>query len=132
MPPVKLTRSQYARLVKSGKLTPPMLRGAEDQRKYRNNKVTVDGIKFDSGREANRYRQLWMMSQANAISDLKLQVPFVCTVAGKKICTYYADFTYRTAAGELVVEDVKGMRTPVYRLKKKLVEAIHGIQIREV
>jgi hypothetical protein len=132
MPPVKLTPTQYARLVKSGKFTPAMLRGQAGQAKYHNRKVEVDGIKFDSGREASRYRTLWLMLQAGAISDLRLQTPFVCEVNGKRVCAYYADFTYRTASGERVIEDAKGMKTPVYRLKKKLVEAIHGITIREV
>ena len=132
MSPLRVTRKQYALLAKAGKLTPAVICDPGATIKYHNHKVVVDGIKFDSIREAKRYRELWMMSQAGAISRLKLQVPFACNVNGKNVCTYIADFTYLKADGTSVVEDVKGMKTPVYRLKKKLVEAIYGIEIREV
>ena len=63
-------------------------------------------------------------------TNLKLQPKFVCMVNDKKICTYRADFKY-LENGKLVVEDTKGFRTPVYRLKKKLVEALFNIEIVE-
>ena len=99
--------------------------------KYRNKKTVVDGIKFDSQREATRYSVLKIMQAAGVISDLRLQVPYVITVNGLKICKYVADFVY-VDRGREVVEDVKGMKTPTYNLKKKLMKAVHGIEIQEV
>ena len=71
------------------------------------------------------------MLAAGIISDLRLQVPYVITVNGLKICKYVADFVYIDKGYE-VVEDVKGMKTPTYNLKKKLMKAVHGIEIQEV
>ena len=99
---------------------------------------TVDGIVFDSKKEARRYRELRMMERAHAISDLELQPVFELHAPSQhqlhdaKICEYRADFRYLVkATGEQIVEDVKGMRTAVYRLKKKWVEAEYGITITE-
>ena len=99
--------------------------------KYRNIKTEVDGIVFDSKAEARRYAELNLLEKANEISDLRLQYPFECKINEKKICTYRADFDYYEG-DQWVIEDVKGFRTQVFRLKKKLVEALHGIEIREV
>ena len=99
--------------------------------KYRNIKTEVDGIVFDSKAEARRYMELRLLEKANEISDLRLQYPFECTINEKKICTYRADFDYYEG-DQWVIEDVKGFATPVFRLKKKLVEALHGIEIREI
>jgi hypothetical protein len=99
--------------------------------KYRNIKTEVDGIVFDSKAEARRYMELRLLEKANEISDLRLQYPFECKINEKKICTYKADFDYYEG-DQWVIEDVKGFRTQVYRLKKRLVEALHGIEIREV
>lgn len=112
--------------------------------KYRNQKTTVDNIVFDSKKEAARYEDLKLMVKSRDISDLELQPKFPVVINGKKICTYIADFRYSepitaiwaneawTAGQRIVVEDAKGIKTPVYRLKKKLVEAIYGIKIQEV
>ena len=100
--------------------------------KYRAVKTEVDGITFDSRREATRYMELILMERMREISNLELQPKFECVVNGHKICSYRADFRYFTANG-CVVEDVKGVKTAVYRLKKKLVEATHpGVKIQEV
>ena len=100
--------------------------------KYKAVKTEVDGITFDSKREAARYMELVLLERAGEISRLELQPSFECIIDGKKICTYKADFRYFTAK-ECVVEDVKGVKTPVYRLKKKLVEALYpGVKIKEV
>ena len=100
--------------------------------KYSAKKKALDGINFDSRKEARRYRELTLLSAAGELKDLKLQVPFVISVNGKKVCTYMADFTYTDKAGKFVVEDAKGFKTPIYRLKKKLVEACHSVEIKEV
>lgn len=104
----------------------------ERVRKYRNEPQVIDGHTFASRAEAGRYIELKMMNREGSIVQLKLQPKFPITVEGKKICTYIADFSYLDAwSGKLTVEDVKGMKTPVYRLKKKLVEALYGIEIKE-
>lgn len=105
--------------------------------KYRAVRTTVDGIKFASKREARRYQELKMLERAGAIEDLRCQVPYDLTVNGQKIGRYVADFEYTALQTDpikdwrAVVEDVKGMKTPVYNLKKKLMRAIHGIEILE-
>lgn len=88
---------------------------------------TVDGIVFDSKREAARYLELRAMERAGLISELELQPEFelqeAFTRAGKRerAITYRADFRYRDdESGHWIVEDVKGMRTEVYRIKRKL------------
>jgi hypothetical protein len=76
-----------------------------------------------------------MMEKAREVKELRLQVPFPIVINEKKICDYIADFVYdeKDKNGEWlrIIEDAKGMKTDVYRLKKKMVEATYGIQIRE-
>jgi len=109
--------------------------------KYRAIRTEVDGIMFDSKKESERYKYLKDRMDAGIIQDLKLQPKFECIVKGKKICTYKADFEYlildeegpQGQIGYYVVEDVKGFKTPMYRLKKKLVEALYvGTKIIEI
>lgn len=100
--------------------------------KYHAVKEVVDGIKFASKKEASRYRQLKLMEQAKAIQDLHLQVKFPLVKKsqyGREI-KYIADFTYYDN-GKLVVEDTKGYRTDVYKLKKRLMAELYGIEIKE-
>lgn len=100
--------------------------------KYGNVKTEFDGILFDSKREAERYVDLILLLRGGAISDLELQPNFKLEVAGKKVCSYRADFRY-TENGAVIVEDVKGMKTPVYKLKVKLLKALHpNLDFREV
>ncbi len=91
---------------------------------------TVDGIVFASKKEATRYGELKILQRQGVIINLRLQPKYDCIVNGKKICGYVADFLYETPEGE-VVEDVKGFKTRIYRLKKKLVEALYGFEITE-
>lgn len=100
--------------------------------KYGNERTTVDGIAFDSKAEADHYQTLRNAERGGAISDLVMQPRFPLMVNGELIGTYVADFQYVDGDGQLVVEDVKGMRTPVYKLKKKLVKAVHGIDVMEI
>ena len=106
--------------------------------KYHNKKVCYNGIAFDSHKEAQRYSELLLLFRAGVITDLRLQVPFELIPAqrinGKiveKSCKYIADFVY-TENGNIVVEDTKGFRTKEYKIKKKLLLYVHGIQIKEV
>lgn len=96
--------------------------------KYKAIRTAVDGIEFDSKREAEFYRKLLLLKKAGEIVELELQPEFSILDVAK----YRADFRVKTKEGETVIYDVKGFRTPLYRLKKKLVEAIHGVVIREV
>jgi hypothetical protein len=101
--------------------------------KYRAVKVKADGLTFDSKAEHRRYCELKLLQAAGEISTLSIHEPFPCHVAGQLICTYEADFVYwAKGASSATVEDVKGVKTAVYRLKKKLVKAIYGIEITEV
>lgn len=99
--------------------------------KYRNVKTTVDGVTYDSKKEAKRAGELALLQRAGEISDLQRQVRYLLDVNGVPICHYRADFTYRERGAGFVVEDVKGVRTPEFILKSKLMLAVHGITIRE-
>ena len=99
--------------------------------KYRNVRTVVDGIKFASKREAKRYSELRLLEQARKISGLCCQTRYELSVGKYPICVYVADFTY-IENDRLVVEDVKGVKTAVYRIKKKLMKACYGIEIREI
>ncbi len=101
--------------------------------KYRNRMTVVDGITFDSKREAERYKELRLLERGGLITDLRLQVPFelIPKQPGERAVKYVADFVY-TENGRMVVEDVKGYRTDVYRLKRRMMQAKYGITIQEV
>lgn len=99
--------------------------------KYGNIKTIVDGIKFDSKREAAHYGELKLRQRAGEIFELELQPKYPLIVNGVKVATYIADFRYKEN-GATVVVDVKGMKTPVYNLKKRLMKATLGIDIVEV
>lgn len=107
--------------------------------KYGNRKATSpDGKVFDSQHECQRYCELRLMQRAGVISGLECQKRYelipVQRVDGKvveKACTYIADFAYQQD-GKTVVEDAKGCKTEVYRIKRKLMLHVHGIRIVEV
>jgi hypothetical protein len=99
--------------------------------KYRNKKVQTEDGTFDSKREYARWLVLKQSQAQGLISELQRQVTFKLAVNGQLICRYRTDFTYRNAEGTVVVEDAKGFKTPEYKLKKKLMKAIHGIEITE-
>lgn len=101
--------------------------------KYRNTPEWVDGIRFDSKKEARRYVDLKTMERAGLIAGLQLQVPFRIEINGFKVCVYQCDFAY-LRDGNRIVEDVKSSasKTRLYELKRKLMRAVHGIEIQEV
>lgn len=99
--------------------------------KYNNIKTKVDGILFDSKKEAARYVELKMLFKNKKIFDLELQPKFPLIVNGHKICKYIADFKY-SQNGKEIIEDVKGIKTAPYRLKKKLMRALYNIIINEI
>lgn len=106
--------------------------------KYHAKKTELDGITFDSRKEAQRYAELRLLERSGAIHNLRRQVRYELIPAQKKdgktierACHYIADFVY-TENGKTVVEDVKGYRTKEYVLKRKLMLQVHGIEVREV
>ena len=109
--------------------------------KYRNNPCIVGGEKYRSQREAKRHQELLLLQRAGKISGLTREVAFELS-PGVKIdgedrkrppLRYVADFVYSdVTAGRVVVEDAKGVQTPVYRLKKHLMATLRGIHVKEV
>lgn len=101
--------------------------------KYRNKRVEYGGYKFDSIAEKDRFIELRMLETKGYIKDLKLQVPFVLIPKSKygRDVRYIVDFTYYIDK-ELVVEDVKGVLTKEYKLKKRLMQEKYHITIQEV
>lgn len=104
--------------------------------KYGARKTTVDGVVFDSQKEANDYEVLRWRERAGEIRDLKRQVAFVIVDKSEygRALKYVADFTYTDCeTGEFVVADSKGgVRTDVYKLKKRLLAERYGIVIKEL
>ena len=112
--------------------------------KYRNVKTTVDGITYDSAKEARRHQELLLLERAGKIQALERQKPFVLcgsVVLGgrrKPALRYFADFCYRVCDnGDYyrIVEDTKSPITrkdPLYRAKKHMMKAIHDIEITEL
>ncbi len=97
--------------------------------KYHNIKTKVDNIVFHSKAEAARYSELKFLESNGEIKELLLQPRFSMVVAGKKICDYIADFQYLEESSSggvtMVIEDVKGVETEVFKIKKKLFEALY-------
>lgn len=104
--------------------------------KYNNQKTIYNGFKYDSKKEAEHAKLLDLMQRAKdpaqRVISIKRQVPYVININGVKICTYYADFLVQYGNGKREVQDVKGYKTDVYKLKKKLVEAIYKVKIIEI
>lgn len=104
--------------------------------KYHSKKTVVDGIEFDSAKEAKRYTKLRDMERAGMIQGLRLQVPFEllpsfdCEGVKYRGMKYIADFVYYRD-GKQVVEDCKGVKTAEYKLKKKLMAYINHVNIEE-
>lgn len=108
--------------------------------KYGARKTTVDGITFDSAKEARRYIALRDMASKGLIHDLELQpswellpgVKLIGDTRKRPAVKYVADFAYRTELGAYVVEDVKGMDLQMGRMKRHMMKAIHNIDVRIV
>lgn len=127
--------------------------------KYNNQKTVVDGITFDSKKEAARWQELLLLQKAGKITDLQRQVKFVLIPTQRingyvieRECYYKADFVYKMpvdtvkcepmSSGRMyrvpykewktIVEDTKGFRTPDYVIKRKLMLYVHGIEIKEI
>lgn len=124
---LRLSEAEYQAL-KNGRELP-----AAKPAKYRNVKKEVNGLLFDSTKEANRYVDLLNQQMSGQITELSRQISFEIEVNDVQICDYVADFCYRRG-GEYTVEDVKSKVTrklPLYQVKKKLMLAVYGIAILE-
>jgi hypothetical protein len=101
--------------------------------KYFAKKTVAMGLKFDSKWEAERWGQLKSMERAGIVTQLERQIRYDLTINDIKICSYIADFRYlleeENGLFKLVVEDAKGILTPEFKLKKKLMKAIHNIEL---
>lgn len=115
-------------------------RAVPKRHKYAAEPVVVDGIRFDSTKEATRWQALQLRARAGEIRDLQRQRPFALTTLSKRdgleqpVGTIVVDFVYREG-DDLVVEDVKSPATreiALYRWKRKHFEAQYGLTIREV
>lgn len=109
--------------------------------KYGARKVVVDGITFDSAKEARRYGQLKLLERAGEIKDLRMQTRFtflddteegpIRYVGSNRAITYVDDFDYIDSnTGVFVVEDTKGVQTPIFKIKRALMKHFHGIDIK--
>lgn len=119
---MKLPRALAQTLRRTGKAGP--------RSKYGNVAVEVNGRKFHSRKEAARYVVLCDEQARGLISGLRCQVGFRLVVNDVLVCRYRCDFAY-IRDGRRVVEDVKGMRTDVYKLKRNLMLAVYGVTILE-
>lgn len=100
--------------------------------KYNARPTTVDGIRFHSKKEAKRYQDLKLLERAGQIRNLTLQPRYPLDVNGKRVCTYVGDFKYfDLMKGRTIIEDVKGVRTREYILKRNLFQAVTGLEITE-
>ena len=152
--PITLTEKELAGLLKKSRCRPftvsPSCSSVGLGSKYKNQKVTYMGIEFDSQLEANRYADLVLMQRAGEITDLRRQVEYelipcqrepdtIGPRGGRKpgkvierAVSYIADFVYKDKQGNTVVEDTKGVKTPDYTIKRKLMLWIHEIRIKEI
>lgn len=106
-----------------------MFRGRE-YNKYNNTWTEYNGVKYQSKKEANYAAELDLLKKAGEVKEWKRQKRFEITKRGKHICYYYIDFEVLTKKGIEYI-DIKGFKTNIYKLKKKLVEAQYGIKIIE-
>lgn len=101
--------------------------------KFRAKRCVIDGEKLDSQAEGRRYAALKLLERAGEINGLKRQPRFPFEIEGELMFAYFADFLYTLrSTGATVVEDVKGVRTPMFKLKKKIIEKVYGVKIVEV
>lgn len=106
-------------------------RKQHSRNKYRAKPTVIDGFRFDSKRESERYAELKLLERAGEIFGLVVHPKFSIDIQGEHVCTVELDFAY--TAGNVtkhdVVEDVKGVDTAMSRLKRKLVHACHGVEV---
>jgi len=97
--------------------------------KYRNVKTVIDDITFDSKKEASYYGKLKLLVKSGDVLSFERKVRYKLIVNGQLICTYVSDFDVVWKDSGLKVTDVKGVQTPMFKIKSKLMKAIHGIDV---
>lgn len=117
----RMSAEEFRMYLETGKLP------KENKSKYNNRKTEYDGVTYDSKKEAQRAAELNLMMKSGEILTLARQVRYRLA----RGVEYIADFVYTTKDGDCVIEDVKGFKTHVYKMKKKLMKDIHGIDIKE-
>lgn len=140
---------------KTSKKSKSIISRSSKKSKYHSIATCIDGIYFDSRKEARRYQELRLLERAGEISGIKTQVPFELVPAQysisdevytkgarkgerkrgaclEKAVTYRADFVYKDKNGNTVVEDTKGVKTTDYIIKRKLMLYIYRIRIKEI
>jgi len=118
----KMSAEEYRDLAKPAKRS-----------KYGAKKVTIDGIRFDSIAESRFYSTLKLREQAGEVYEVQMQTPYALTVNGQLVCTYKPDFCFYDATLKRQrVVDVKGVQTKDFIIKKKLMRAVHGIEVEIV
>ncbi|MDU8351288.1 DUF1064 domain-containing protein [Pseudomonas syringae pv. actinidiae] len=121
-----MTTADYRQLMAQAPASVPGRNG-----KYNAKKCEYKGIIFDSLGEMKRYKELEVLVRVGEIFDLQRQITHSIVVNDVLICKYKSDFEYSTKAGERVVEDFKGFRTPEYKIKRNLMLAVNGVSILE-
>lgn len=105
---------------------------SQHKSKYRNKRTLYNGRLFASKKEAERAIELDLLVRSGIVKEWEAQPRFPMEHNGVKICSYVGDFRVIYPDGRIEIEDVKGMKTPMYNLKKKLVRAFYGIDIKEI
>ena len=133
---MKWTEEQHKDYLKKMVANPTINARKGKRNKYGAVKTTIDGIKFDSKKEAKRYELLSSLARSGEIFRLELQPSYKIKIGGEEVkypsgrtITYIADFRYKNRSGDMVVEDVKGLETAVFKIKRALVEHIYNIKI---
>ena len=117
----RMSAEEFRMYLETGKLP------KEKKSKYNNRKTEYNGVTYDSKKEALRAAELNLMIKSGEIVTLARQVRYRLAQGVE----YVADFVYTTKDGKTVIEDVKGFKTDVYKMKKKLMKDIHGIEVKE-
>jgi len=125
---LKFARFQCAKCLKWAVFGTPLRCGCgASKSKFKNKKVIVNGIQFDSIGEGLRYSELAWALDKNLISDLRIKTKYPLLINGIEVCYYEDDFSYMiTYVGLRTIEDYKGRRTGLFNLKKKMFEAQYG------
>ena len=119
----RMSAAEYQEYARTGRLP-----GDKPASKYKNKKTSLDKTVYDSGHEADRAAQLKLMVMAKEVTKIFEQVPFA--LPGERV--YFADFVILWPDGRWTVEDTKGVRTDVYKIKRDLMLETYGIKIVEV
>jgi len=106
--------------------------GNPRKNKYGNKRTLYSGRTYDSKKEAERAIELDILLRAGKIKGWEAQPSFYFEHDGIKICRYNADFKVENLDGTVDIEDVKGVKTAVYRIKKKMLKAFYGIDVKEL